>query len=920
MLTIYIDNKPYQVKEGQNLLNACLSLGFDLPYFCWHPAMHSVGACRQCAVKIFKDEKDTRGRVVMSCMTPVAEGLRLSIDDPEAKAFRSSVIEWLMLNHPHDCPVCDEGGECHLQDMTVMTGHNYRRTRFRKRTHRNQDLGPFVNHEMNRCIACYRCVRFYRDYAGGRDFGAFASHDNVYFGRHEEGALESEFSGNLVEVCPTGVFTDKTLKRHYTRKWDLQTAPSVCIHCGLGCNTIPGERYGTLRRVLNRFNREVNGYFLCDRGRFGYEFVNSGRRIRKPLLRETRQSEQRPLEKDQALERISDILARSKSVVGIGSPRASLEANFALRTLVGPDRFYSGMSPHEHRLVKLMIDSLQKGPARTPSLHEVEMADAVLILGEDLTNTAPLLDLAIRQSVRNQPKELTAKMRIPAWDDNAVRSALQDEAGPLFIASITGTKLDPIAAKTFHAAPDDIARLGFAVAHELDPNAPDAPGLRGEHRKLASEIAEALKKAKRPLIISGPALGSERVIQAAANVAWSLLKSGRPAELCFSVPECNSIGVGLIGGKNIHELLTFPSPRRGEGRGLPSNDCIGGEGPDTVVILENDLYRRADKKSVDDFLGRAKNIIVIDHLVHPTSSKADIALPAGTFAESDGTLVNNEGRAQRYYQVFVPGHDIQASWKWIDDIMKAAGKSAVDGRQSFDDLINEMASDLPVFAPVKDMAPSADFRITGQKIPRQPHRYSGRTAMLADIDVHEPKPADDPDSPLSFSMEGRESPPPASLISRYWSPGWNSVQALNKFQQEVGGPLRGGDPGMRLIEPLKINGVPFSATVPEAFKPKEGEWLIVPLQHIFGSGELSMLSPGIAGRAPKSYLALGPGDAERLQVAEGDTVELSIAEVKYRIRAKIAGELPAGTAGLYSNQSEIPDFSLPGYSKIKKTG
>jgi NADH-quinone oxidoreductase subunit G len=375
MITIFIDNKPYQVKEGQNLLQACLSLGFDLPYFCWHPALHSVGACRQCAVKQFKDDKDTRGRIVMSCMTPLAEGMRIAIDDPEAKAFRASVIEWLMVNHPHDCPVCDEGGECHLQDMTVMTGHTYRRTRFKKRTHRNQDLGPFINHEMNRCIACYRCVRFYRNIAGGRDLNVFASHDHVYFGRHKDGALENEFSGNLVEVCPTGVFTDKTFKKQYTRKWDLQTAPSICVHCGLGCNTIIGERYGTLRRVLNRYNNEVNGYFLCDRGRFGYEFVNSDRRIRSasistpsPLEGEggtcpepSRRSEGglQPVDRESALKHIADILSKSKAVIGIGSPRASLESNFALRTLVGAENFYSGVTAKDHHLVSLIFDILR---------------------------------------------------------------------------------------------------------------------------------------------------------------------------------------------------------------------------------------------------------------------------------------------------------------------------------------------------------------------------------------------------------------------------------------------------------------------------------------------------------------------------------------------------------------------------------
>ena len=351
MVTIYIDNKPYEVKEGQSLLQACLSLGFDIPYFCWHPVLKSVGACRQCAVKVFRDETDTRGRIVMSCMTAADDGTRLSIDDPDARKFRASVIEWLMLNHPHDCPVCDEGGECHLQDMTVMTGHVYRKTRFKKRTHRNQDLGPFVNHEMNRCIQCYRCARFYNDYAMGRDFGVFASHDSVYFGRHQDGVLESPFSGNLVEVCPTGVFTDKTLKRHYTRSWDLQTAPSICRHCGIGCNTIPGERYGTLRRIRNRYNGEVNGYFLCDRGRFGYEFVNSAQRISKPMVRDRRDTPFQPVTKERAIAELSGLISGGARLIGIGSPRASLEANFALRALVGPANFYAGFSESEHDLL-----------------------------------------------------------------------------------------------------------------------------------------------------------------------------------------------------------------------------------------------------------------------------------------------------------------------------------------------------------------------------------------------------------------------------------------------------------------------------------------------------------------------------------------------------------------------------------------
>jgi NADH-quinone oxidoreductase subunit G len=834
MITIFIDNKPYQVKEGQNLLQACLSLGFDLPYFCWHPAMHSVGACRQCAVKVFKDEKDTRGRIMMSCMTPTTEGMRLSVDDADAKAFRASVVEWLMLNHPHDCPVCDEGGECHLQDMTVMSGHTYRRTQFKKRTHRNQDLGPFINHEMNRCIQCYRCVRFYRDYAGGRDFNVFACHDSVYFGRSESGVLESEFSGNLVEVCPTGVFTDKTLQHHYTRKWDLQTAPSVCVHCGLGCNTIPGERYGTLRRILNRFNHEVNGYFLCDRGRFGYEFVNSGKRIRKALIKHDSGSAQKPVEKAEALTLISDILSKSKNIIGIGSPRASLESNFALRKLVGPENFYSGMSTQEHRLVSLIVDMLGKGPARTPSLHDVEAADAVLVLGEDVTNTAPLLDLALRRAVRNQSVDAVVKKRIPAWDDNAVKNMVQNERGPLYIATTRGTKLDSIAAKTYHAAPDGLARLGFAIAHELNPAAPAVEGLSADATSLAREIVQALKNAERPVVISGTSLGNESLIKAAANVAWALCANGKQAGLCCTVPECNTLGVGLMAGKPLDEAFA----------------AVRGETTDVVVILENDLNRRADEKTVSDFISKAGKVIVLDHLFNPTSSKADAALPAGTFAESDGTLVNNEGRAQRFYQVFFPGLDIQESWKWLHDMIQASDSKVT--WHTLDDITKEMAAALPILKPVLDIAPDADFRVVGAKIPRQPHRYSGRTAMLANISVHEPKPADDADTPLSFSMEGYEGRPPAPLISRYWSPRWNSASALNKFQQEVGGPLRGGDPGKRLIEPMEKGKPEYFADIPA--EPAEGQGLpTAPEYDIFRSEELSAQSPAIVERAKSRH-------------------------------------------------------------------
>ena len=323
-VTIFIDDQPYQVSTKDNLLAGVLSQKLNLPYFCWHPSMGSVGACRQCAVMQFQDETDQRGRMVMACTTPVTDGMRISIKHTEASEFREQVIAAMMTNHPHDCPVCAEGGECHLQDMTVMTGHSVREYQGSKRTFTNQYLGELVGHEMNRCITCYRCTRFYNDYAGGKDFGVYGSKNQVYFGRQSDGALESEFSGNLVEVCPTGVFTNKVFSSHYTRKWDLQSAPSICSHCSVGCNVSIGERYGSVRRVLNRYNADINGYFLCDRGRFGIGFVNGEQRIKQ--VKGIAQQSPLALSKLDVAKVLSHF--RQKSFIGIGSARASLEANF----------------------------------------------------------------------------------------------------------------------------------------------------------------------------------------------------------------------------------------------------------------------------------------------------------------------------------------------------------------------------------------------------------------------------------------------------------------------------------------------------------------------------------------------------------------------------------------------------------------
>jgi len=887
MATIHVDGKDYEVNGSENLLQACLSLGIDIPYFCWHPALGSVGSCRQCAVKQYANADDTRGRLVMSCMTPASDNTYISIEDKEATDFRESIVEFLMTNHPHDCPVCEEGGHCHLQDMTVMTGHDRRRYRFTKRTHYNQELGSFIAHEMNRCIACYRCVRYYKDYAGGTDFGVYANASRVYFGRPESGTLESEFSGNLTEVCPTGVFTDKTHSERYNRKWDMQYAPSVCQGCASGCNISPGERYGEIRRVENRFNGSVNQYFLCDKGRFGTGYVNRADRPRQPQFRAN--GSVTTVSVDQALDHvIADV--KGKKVLGIGSPRASLESNYALRELVGQDNYSTGMSQKEQNLVELAASIMQTEGIYNPNMREIESYDAVLILGEDLTQTAPRMALSVRQSAKNKAKQMAADRRTQDWLAEPVKRIGQDAKSPVYILAATQTRLADIAEGEVVASPNDIARLGFAVAASVKGETVN--GLDDAAKAFAQTIAETLKAAKKPLIIAGTSLQDPAIMEAAAELTQNL---GVNAGLSLVVPEVNSMGLALFGGLSLEQAFA--------------------QDYDSVVIIENDLFRRLPATQVNAALAKAKTVIVLDHSETETVKVADVVLSAASFAEGDGTVVSQEGRAQRFYQVYDPSYykpeyAIKESWRWLHAIETGVKGKAISWTL-LDDVIESVVKNVPVLEAIQDVAPDAGYRVQGLKIAREPRRYSGRTAMRAPISVHEPKQPVDVDSALTFSMEGYVGPQKASsLVPFAWAPGWNSPQSWNKYQDEVGGHLIGGDSGIRLFDRLAKRPA-RSYVAPTAVVANPESFRLVPMHHIFASGEFTVKTPAMESRIPEAAFALGEQDATRLNVQNGQTITVKSGETSIRLPVQVIEYLPAGYIGYPVGQAPTVSLAEP---------
>jgi NADH-quinone oxidoreductase subunit G len=712
--------------------------------------------------------------------------------------------------------------------------------------------------------------------------------------------------------------------------------------------------------VLSRFNRDVNKMFLCDRGRFGFEFVNAPERVHAARVAPALLPPQpagRPGEpetdaagepvavaeaptEDEARERAAERsglapavtggqaggpaavlsgelaldaaagLLRGRRTIGIGSPRASLEANYALRTLVGPAHFHLGMSDTDDRLVGAVLEVAADPRLRLGSAADIGGASAVLVLGEDLTNTAPMLDLTVRTWLHLRPNAVEERNHIRRWNDAGITRIKRREPSDLWIATTHATKLDTVAAEAHRAAPDDLVRLALAVAHEVDGALPPVPHLEDDERELASRWAAALTAGPAPLVVSGCSSGSVELVRAAAQLAVALRHASTagadrgPATLVLTVPEPDSVGLGMLGGGSLVQGLAAVA--RGEA--------------DVVVILDNDLHRRAPALLVDDLLRRGPLLISLATLEDAATAQADVVLPTATFAEETGTYVNHEGRAQRYYSVVAPGDDVRPAWRWLRDLAVRMGVREARGWKTPDDVLAALEMESPRFRGAGDAAPAASWRRDGRKVARQPLRWSGRTAVDAGRTVFEPGPTPDPDAPLAYSLEGLQpQDSPEALRTRSWWPGWNSSNGLHKFGEELEalGPARSS--GVRLLDAAapghELAPVPAPARL---VRRDPGDVVLVPLHHIYGSEQLSMYTPGVRERAPAPYIGLNVEDAERLGAREGDLLELWFPWMDARAPLRIVPSLAAGTAGLPYCLPGVPYVPLPARVRLSR--
>ena len=876
MVTIYIDNRAYRVQAGQNLLQACLSLKMDLPYFCWHPAMGSVGACRQCAMTQYADENDERGRLIVACMTPVAEGMRVSLTGQNESQFREQIIGALMTNHPHDCPVCTEGGECHLQDMTVMTGHHGREFEGLKRTHQSQYLGPLVNHEMNRCIACYRCERFYRDYAGGKDLAAQGSKNHVFFGRQEDGVLESEFAGNLCEVCPTGVFTDKPFGEHFSRKWDLNSTPSICPHCSVGCNLSYSERYGSLRRAVNRYHDEINGYFICDRGRYGHGFANSERRLNQLYTF----GEPTGAEFSHPKIRQNLIEARTQPLYGIGDADSSLESQYAFKSLVDDDKYCPGLTESELSLLRLHKKLLQRVAA--PSVTQIERADVILILNEDIATTAPRIALAVRQAIKNKGREQASALGIPAWQDSAIQLLARNEKTPLYVIANGTTGLDELTCdrvlvKQQQVAPY-IARLVTKFNRDAPTPSADALASTPEQEAQLEKIHTALKSLKRPLIITGWQQAQVADLQISANLYKAL--DNPDAMLCIVPNSANSLALAPLIDEQTLSLEQI------------TGAIIESPTPSSLLLGDMDLYSKLDAEDVIQCLKAPELVLQLATLKNRCTELSHLTLPCANFTEQSGHLINYEGRVQPFYAVTQVSGKSQPSWFWLGHLAEARHpQNAARGRIALD-LVSLQREMLHKLELPEALLPSPSFTKTA----RGTKRSSGRTAMHANQTVHEPKPTQDNASPFSFTMEGKlsGSENSASDMPYSWSPGWNSNQSVHKFIPES--DHKNGNRQHFLFEAKQeLEFLPLTTSSADP----NGGWLVVRIDKVFGSERLSLETPQLASLTQAPTIYLHPDDVKALPAGVGEIICCESAKSAWLAQLRFDDKLVRNSVGVF---------------------
>jgi NADH-quinone oxidoreductase subunit G len=623
MIEIELDGQKVEVAEGSMIMHAADKAGTYIPHFCYHKKLSIAANCRMCLVEVEKAPKP-----MPACATPVTKGMVVRTKSDKALKAQQSVMEFLLINHPLDCPICDQGGECQLQDLAVGYGGSASRYEEEKRVVLHKDVGPLISmEEMSRCIHCTRCVRFGQEVAGVMELGM------IHRGEHAEittvlgDTVDSELSGNMIDLCPVGALTSKPF-RYQARNWELSRRKSVAPHDSSGANLIVQVKNNKVMRVLPLENEEVNECWLADRDRFSYEALNTDERLTAPMLKQG--GEWKSVDWQTALEYVANGLKNIKAEHGARSIGALVSPHSTVEELYLAGALVRGLGSEniDYRLRNAQFEAIQGAPDKAPvrwlgtPIASLSTLQRVLVIGSNLRKDHPLFALRVRAAVRK----------------GAEVSVIHDAAND-WAMSIASSVVTP-AAQWAQA----LADVAAAIAGEKGGSAP-AKGIATE---AAKAIAKSLLSGERKAILLGNAAAHHANASTLLALAhWIGEQTG--ATVGYLTEAANTVGAQLVGA--------VPGPG-----GLDAGQMLAGALKGVILLNNEPEFDSAAGAKAAAALARSEMVVTLSPF-KANLAFSDVLLPIAPFTETPGTFVNAEGRVQSFHAVVKPLGEARPAWK-----------------------------------------------------------------------------------------------------------------------------------------------------------------------------------------------------------------------------------------------------------------
>ncbi|MDP9066072.1 MAG: NADH-quinone oxidoreductase subunit NuoG [Pseudomonadota bacterium] len=616
LVNIEVNGVALQARKGQMIMQVTDRTDIYIPRFCYHDKLTIAANCRMCLVEVEKAPKP-----LPACATPVAEGMKVFTRSPKAVAAQRATMEFLLINHPLDCPICDQGGECELQDLAMGYGRDIARFAERKRVIRDKNLGPLISTDMTRCIHCTRCVRFGAEIQGYQQMGTTFRGEDMEVGTYIEQSVDHELSANIIDLCPVGALNNKPF-RYHARSWEMQQQPLVSPHDAFGTNIYAHVLRGKIMRIVPRENEALNETWIADRDRFGFEGIYSSQRVIEPLLRVG--GELTPVEWEVALTAAAQALQQASAAHGpqslgfLGSPMATLEELYLLGRIARG--LGSGNVDHRLRQLDFRAQETEEGyPHLGLPIEAVERLEGLLVIGSNLRHEMPLLAHRVRKAaVRNGAKVAFLNPRKFDYLFPVVANAVAD-------ADLVGELTSLV-----HAAAE--------AARQAVPAGVPAASVDDGHRALAGVLGTGVRCA----VLLGT-LAQRHPAYSQLKALARILANLTGASLGFITEGANGAGAYLAGAV----------PHREAG-----GTAVGAPGLSARAMLETPLKAYLLFGGIDpanDLAGGGEALRTADCVIAATShlspalvEVAHVVLPVGTFAESSGTFVNVEGRWQSW--------------------------------------------------------------------------------------------------------------------------------------------------------------------------------------------------------------------------------------------------------------------------------